>query len=52
MSSDEEYSSAEPWQLQPYTVDAGWAQLATGEMFCCNQKNKHFDHQSHNNTRA
>jgi len=29
MSSDEEDLSAEPLQLQPYTVDAKWAQSAT-----------------------
>jgi len=48
MSSDEKDLSGEPLQLQPYTVDAGWAQPATGETFCRNRKNKHFDNQSHN----
>jgi len=37
MSSDEEDLSAEPQQLQQYTVDAKCAQPATGETFCCNK---------------
>jgi len=45
MSSDEEDLLAEPQQLQPYTVDARWAQPATGEAFCYNWRNKHFDNQ-------
>jgi len=52
MSSDEEDLSAEPRQLQLYTVDARWAQPATGETFCRNRKNKHFENRSHNNTQA
>jgi len=55
MSSDEEVLSAEPLQLQPYTADARWVQLATSadaETFCHNRKNKRFDNQSHNNTQA
>jgi len=47
MSSDEEDLSAEPRQLQPYTVNARWVQLATGETFC-----HKIDNQSHNNTQA
>jgi len=39
MSSDEEDLSAEPRQLQSYTVDARWAQSATGETFCRNRTN-------------
>jgi len=35
MSSDEEDLSAEPLQLQPYTVNARWAQPATA-MKCGN----------------
>jgi len=50
MLSDEEDMSAEPRQL--YTVDARWAQPATGETFCHNRKNKRFDNQSYNNTQA
>jgi len=51
MASDEDLS-AKPWHQQPYTVDARWAQLATGEKFCLNRKNKRFDNQSHNNLQA
>jgi len=42
--------SAGPRQQQPYTVDARWAQAATGVTFHRNRKNKRFDNQSHNKT--
>jgi len=35
MSSDDKDLSAEPRQLQPYTVDARWVQLATAYMWNC-----------------
>jgi len=55
MSSDEEDLSAEPLQLQLYTVDARWDQSATAvdaETICRNRKNKYFDNQLHNSTQA
>jgi len=43
MLSDEEDLTAEPRQLQPYTVDTSWAQSATAVLFCRSRKNKRSD---------
>jgi len=52
MSSDVEDLTAEPLQLELYTVDARWVQPATGETFYRQLKNKRFDNQSHSDTQV
>jgi len=43
MSNDEEDLSAEPLQLQPYAVDAGWVHSATAWSAETHRKIKRFD---------